>query len=143
MNLYLWYKALHLISVIAWMAAMLYLPRIFVYHAETKEPQCKDVFKLMEKRLLRYIMTPAMIFSYFFAILLILQDPSYYLKSGWFHTKLLAVFLLSACHGYFAICVKKFAIAQNKNSAKFYRIINEVPTILMIVIIIMVIIKPF
>ncbi len=143
MNLYLWYKAFHLISIIAWMAALLYLPRIFVYHSEAKSQDCKDVFKLMEKRLLRYIMTPAMIFSYLFGILLILQDPSYYMKSGWLHVKLLAVLLLSASHGYFAICVKKFALEQNNKSSKFYRLINEVPTLLMILIIIMVVIKPF
>ena len=143
-NFYLWCKALHIISLISWMAAMLYLPRIFVYHAEsTIGSESYKIFKTMERRLLKIIMTPAMIFTFLFGVLLIMHDSSYYLKSGWLHFKLLLVIFMAGLHGYFAKTVRSFANNNNQHSAKFYRIINEAPTILMVLIVILAIIKPF
>ena len=144
MELYLWYKSAHIIAIIAWMAGMLYLPRLFVYHAaEQKGSKTSETFKVMEKRLLRYIMNPAMIASYIFGILVISQSTAYYMSSGWLHAKLTLVILLSATHGYFAKLTKDFASDNNKKTQKFFRIINEVPTLLMIIIVILVVVKPF
>ena len=142
-NIYLWYKALHTIALIAWMAGMLYLPRLFVYHAQAKiGSESSETFKIMEKRLLRFITTPAMLITVILGILLIARDPSYYLSSGWLHAKLLFVFIMIGMHGYFAKTVRVFAQDKNLKTAKFYKIINEVPTILMILIIILVVVKP-
>lgn len=144
MELYLWYKSVHIIAIIAWMAGMLYLPRLFVYHAaEQKGSKTSETFKVMEKKLLRYIMNPAMIASYIFGILVISQSTAYYMSSGWLHVKLTLVILLSATHGYFAKLTKDFASDNNKKTQKFFRIINEVPTLLMIIIVILVVVKPF
>lgn len=144
MELYLWYKSIHIIAIIAWMAGMLYLPRLFVYHAaEQKGSKTSETFKVMEKKLLRYIMNPAMIASYIFGILVISQSTAYYMNSGWLHAKLTLVILLSATHGYFAKLTKDFASDNNKKTQKFFRIINEVPTLLMIIIVILVVVKPF
>jgi protoporphyrinogen IX oxidase len=143
-NLYLLFKSLHLISLISWMVGLLYLPRLFVYHTDiAKNSDSNKIFKLMEFRLYRYICTPAMIATFIFGILLILQDPSYYMKSGWLHFKLLLVFALAGIHGFFGLNVKIFAADQNQRKAKFFRIINEVPTILMILIIFLAFFKPF
>jgi len=142
--MYLWYKALHIISVISWMAGMLYLPRLFVYHANCKKKsEASEMLKIMERRLLKIIINPAMILSFVFGILIILSDVSYYMKSGWLHTKLLMVLILTAIHVYLAKTVKAFALDQNNKSDKFYRILNEGPTILMIIIVILVVVKPF
>ena len=138
-----WVKALHVISVIAWMAGMLYLPRLFVYHAIAKIGSDKaETFKVMERRLLRGIMTPAMIASWVFGLWMIfagLVDP----MAPWLHLKLAMVLLLSACHGILAKYTRLFAQDKNTKPQKFFRIINEVPTVLMIVIVIAVIVKPF
>ena len=119
---------------------MLYLPRLFVYHVE--KPDNADTFKIMERRLLKYIMTPAMIASWIFGIAMIVMNPAV-MQGGWMHVKILCVLILSGLHGYFAKTVKTFAADQNTRDAKFYRIINEAPTVFMIIIVIMVIVKPF
>ena len=138
-----WVKALHVISVIAWMAGMLYLPRLFVYHAVAEIGSDKaETFKVMERRLLRGIMTPAMIASWVFGLWMIfagLVDP----MAPWLHLKLAMVLLLTACHGILAKYTRLFAQDKNTKPQKFFRIINEVPTVLMIVIVIAVIVKPF
>jgi protoporphyrinogen IX oxidase len=140
--MYEWIKALHVIFVIAWMAGMLYLPRLFVYHcaAEAGSPQ-SETFKVMERRLLKAIINPAMIATWLAG--LYLAWAGHWLSAGWFHTKLLLVLILSAVHGFFARWVKDFAADRNRYSQRFYRFINEVPTLLMIGIVILVIVKPF
>lgn len=140
--LYLWIKAFHIVSVIAWMAAMLYLPRLFVYHC-TAEPGSKqsEIFKLMERRLLRFIATPAMIAAWASGLWLMLEAGL--LRAGWMHWKLALVFMLTVLHGFDAKWVKDFAADRNRRSARFYRIANEAPTVLMILIVILVVVKPF
>lgn len=140
--LYLWLKALHIISVIAWMAAMFYLPRLFVYHADTTPgtPQ-SETFKVMERRLLKAIMTPAMISSWIFGLWVAYEGG--FFSSGWLHAKLMLVFVMSGLHGYLARCVRQFAADANTHSSRHYRIVNEVPTVLMVLIVILVVIKPF
>ena len=135
-------KALHIIAVIAWMAGMLYLPRLFVYHCDA-EPGSKqsETFKTMERRLLRAIINPAMIVTWLAG--LYLAWSGHWFSTGWLHGKLLLVLLLSGVHGFFARCVKDFAADRNHRSQRFYRIINEVPTLLMIGIVILVVVKPF
>jgi putative membrane protein len=141
-GLYLWFKALHIIAVIAWMAGMLYLPRLFVYHCEA-EPGSRqsETFKVMERRLLRAIMNPAMIATWVFGLWLA-WDAGFF-SDPWLHAKLALVVALSAVHGYFAGCVRAFAADRNTRPQRFYRIMNEVPTLLMIVIVILVVVKPF
>lgn len=140
---YLWIKALHIIAMVSWMAAMLYLPRLFVYHTEVAAGSAQsETFKIMEKRLLRYIATPAMIATWFFAILMIIANPDLF-SQGWLHLKLLLVIGLSAFHGMCAGWTKKFARDANTKSHKFYRIANEVPTVLLVFIVILAIVKPF
>jgi putative membrane protein len=140
--MYLWIKALHIIAVISWMAGMLYLPRLFVYHAsvEPGSPQART-FEVMEHRLFHYIMTPAMAVTWIAGVVLILEGG--FLTSGWLHAKLVAVVAMSAVHGKLGRYAKDFAAGCNAKSAKFFRIINEVPTLLMIFIVIMVVVKPF
>lgn len=140
--LYLWLKVLHIISVIAWMAALFYLPRLFVYHVEAGPgtPQ-SETFKVMERRLLKAIMTPAMISSWIFGLWVAYEGG--FLTSGWFHAKLTLVLAMSALHGYLARCVRQFAADANVRSSRHYRIVNEVPTLLMVLIVILVVIKPF
>ncbi len=140
--LYLWLKALHVIAVIAWMAALLYLPRLMVYHCDA-EPGSKqsETFKLMERRLLRFIANPAMIASWLFGIALMFEGASY--RVGWMQAKFVLVLALSALHGLNAKWTKDFAADRNRRPARFYRIMNEVPTLLMIGIVILVIVKPF
>ena len=143
MNVYLTFKALHLIAVISWMAGLLYLPRIFVYHAETKENFGQsETFKLMEKRLYFYIMNPAMILSWIFGILLIHSQGIISLDLLWMKIKLGLVIILTAYHFYLLAVLKDFQADNNTKSSKFFRIINEVPTILLIIIIFVVIFKP-
>ena len=143
MNAYLAFKALHLIAVISWMAGLLYLPRIFVYHAETKENIGQsETFKLMEKRLYFYIMNPAMILSWIFGILLIHSQGIISLGLLWMKIKLGLVIILTAYHFYLLAVLRDFQTDNNTKSSKFFRIINEVPTILLIIIIFVVIFKP-
>jgi putative membrane protein len=139
--MYEWIKALHIIAVIAWMAGMLYLPRLFVYHCETEAgSRQSETFKVMERRLLRAIMNPAMVVTWLAG--LYLAWSGHWFSAGWLHGKLLLVLILSGIHGFFARCVKDFAADRNQRSHKFYRIINEVPTALMIGIVILVVVKP-
>jgi putative membrane protein len=139
---YEWIKALHIIAVIAWMAGMLYLPRLFVYHCEAEiGSKQSETFKVMERRLLKAIMTPAMIVTWLAG--LYLAWAGHWFSAGWFHGKLLLVLLLSAVHGFFVRCVRDFGADRNGRSHKFYRIINEVPTVLMIGAVILVVVKPF
>ena len=143
MNTYLTFKALHLIAVISWMAGLLYLPRIFVYHAETRENrEQSETFKLMEKRLYFYIMNPAMILSWIFGVLLIHSQGIISLSLLWMKIKLGLVIILTAYHFYLLAVLKDFQIDNNTKSSKFFRVINEVPTILLIIIIFIVIFKP-
>jgi putative membrane protein len=131
-------KAFHIISIIAWMAGLLYLPRLFVYHATSKVgSEQSETFKVMERRLLRYITTPAMIASWVFGLALVLFGVINWAHDGWFHAKLILVLALSAFHGLLAVWTKDFALDRNTRSARFYRIANEIPTILMIFIVIL------
>ncbi|KAB0267979.1 protoporphyrinogen oxidase HemJ [Microvirga brassicacearum] len=139
---YLWIKAAHVIAVISWMAGMLYLPRLFVYHSETPKGSIQsDTFKIMERRLLKAIINPAMALTWVLGLILIWQGG--WITSGWLHAKILLVLVLSGVHGFLSKTVKIFAADQNTRPAKFYRMINEVPTVLMILIVILVIVKPF
>lgn len=141
--LYEWIKALHVISIIAWMAGLLYLPRLFVYHCEVQAgSDTSERFKVMERRLLRAIMNPAMIAAYVFGIAMIVLTPEW-MKQGWLHAKLLFVLLLTASHMMMAKWRREFAEDRNTRPQRFYRIANEVPTLLMIGIVIFVIVKPF
>lgn len=143
LNYYLWLKAIHLIAVISWMAGLLYLPRLFVYHADAAiGSELSETFKTMERKLLRYIMNPAMIVTWVFGILMVYANPSVF-QSGWMHAKLTAVVLITVYHHLLALWRKKFLADTNKRTAKFYRMMNEVPTVLMIAIVILVIVQPF
>lgn len=143
MNYYLLFKSLHLIAVISWMAGLLYLPRIFVYHAEkNREKNTSETFKIMEKRLMFFIMTPAMILSWFFGIALILMNGISITLSLWIQTKLFLVILLTIYHLFLGYYLRKFVLDENEKSAKFFKIINEIPTILLILIIFVIIYKP-
>jgi protoporphyrinogen IX oxidase len=139
---YPWIKAMHVIAVISWMAGMLYLPRLFVYHCEAEiGSRQSETFKVMERRLLKAIINPAMTVTWLAGIYLAWSGHWY--TSGWFHGKLTLVLILSAVHGFFSRAVKDFAADRNTRSQKFYRIINEVPTVLMVLVVILVIVKPF
>lgn len=140
--LYLWIKALHVISVIAWMAGMLYLPRLFVYHAEAEAgSRQSETFKVMERRLLRGIINPAMIMAFLTGAYLAIEAG--WFRDGWFHAKFTLVVLMTAVHGFLSRWRRQFERDQNRHSARFYRLINEVPTVLMIGIVTLVIVKPF
>ena len=140
---FLWYKAIHVIAVISWMAAMLYMPRLFVYHCKAKQGSEMDkTFQMMEYRLLRYIMTPSMIITYIFGSL-VAYIYGIEALGIWFHIKCTAVIGLTIFHGLLAKWRKDFMKGKNKHSETFYRVMNEVPTFLMIIAVIMVIIKPF
>ena len=140
--MYLWLKALHIIAVIAWMAGMLYLPRLFVYHAAAKiGSEQSETFKVMERRLLRYIMTPAMIATWLFGIALVLQGQ--FLAATWFHIKFILVLAMTILHGLFSHWSHDFALDRNRRTPKFYRIANEIPTLLLIAIVILATVKPF
>ena len=143
MNYYLLFKSLHLISVISWMAGLLYLPRIFVYHAENNDDRkLSDVFKVMEKKLYFYIMTPAMILSWIFGLLLIHSIGFQQLGQTWMVLKIIFVILITLYHFYLGKTLNQFKFDQNTHSHKFYRLINEIPTILLILIVFVVIFKP-
>ena len=146
MNTYLLFKSIHLIAVISWMAGLLYLPRIFVYHSEAvqnnKSEDLMSTFKVMERRLFIYIMNPAMILSWIFGFFLIYLIGFENFNTLWLKLKLLLVILLTIYHFFLFYCLKKFTEDTNSYSSKFYRIINEIPTILLILIILIVVFKP-
>ena len=140
--MYEWIKALHIIAVISWMAGMLDLPRLFVYHCEAEKGSTQsETFKVMERRLMRGIINPAMAVTWLAGLYLVWAGRWY--LSGWFHAKFLLVLIMSAVHGFFSRWRKDFEADRNTRSQKFYRIINEVPTLLMILIVILVVVKPF
>ena len=146
MNTYLLFKVIHLIAVISWMAGLLYLPRIFVYHSEAvqdnKSEDLMETFKVMERRLLIYIMNPAMILSWIFGVLLIHTIGMDNFGSTWLQLKLVFVIILTIYHFFLFQCLRKFAENRNTYSSKFYRIINEIPTVLLIIIVLVVVFKP-
>jgi len=140
--MYLYLKAFHIIAVIAWMAGLLYLPRLFVYHAAAKPgSELSETFKVMERRLLTFIMTPAMIATWLLGIFLALQGG--FLSAGWFHAKLVLVLAMTVMHGLFSYWVDDFAFDRNQRPQNFYRIANEIPTILLIAIVLLAVVKPF
>ena len=143
MNFYLLFKSLHLISVISWMAGLLYLPRIFVYHAEnSSEKKTSEIFKTMERKLFFYIMTPAMILSWIFGVILIHNIGFQQIGQTWMILKIIFVTLLTLYHLYLGRILNQFKIDQNAHSHKFFRIINEIPTLLLILIVFVVVFKP-
>lgn len=140
---YPWIKALHVVSVIAWMAGMLYLPRLYVYHAaETAGSATSETFKVMERRLLRAIVNPAMAATLVFGLLMLWANPGL-LSDGWFHGKLLLLVAMFALHGLFSRWRKDFAADGNRRSQGFYRLMNEAPTALMVAIVLLAVAKPF
>lgn len=143
LNYYAWVKALHLIAVISWMAGLLYLPRLYVYHADADPgSELSETLKIMERRLLRIIINPAMIVSWLLGLLMLAANPGL-LTGGWLHVKLAAVILLQIFHACLARWRKDFLHDRNTHPARFYRRINEIPTLLMAIIVIMVVVKPF
>ena len=145
MDLYLWIKALHIIAVISWMAGMLYLPRLYVYHCGVaRGSEASEMLKIMERRLMRLIINPAMIASFALGLALVFTLGWETLKTaGWFHAKLLLVLLMGGFHGALSKWRKDFEADRNTKTAKFYRIANEVPTVLMVAIVILAVVKPF
>ena len=140
--MYEWVKAFHIIAVIAWMAGMLYLPRLFVYHAEAvKGSETSETFKVMERRLLKAIVNPSMILVFLTGFALVYLTGDW--RDGWWQAKFILVLGVAGLHGYFARCVRAFAEDANKRPARFYRFLNEVPTILMILIVVLAVVKPF
>ena len=138
----LWVKALHIISVIAWMAGMLYLPRLFVYHAEVaRGSEASETFKVMERRLLKAIVNPSMILVFLTGFTLVYLTGDW--RDGWWQAKFILVLGVAGLHGYFARCVRSFAEDRNERPARFYRFLNEAPTILMIFIVVLAVVKPF
>ena len=142
MNSYLLFKSLHLIAIVSWMAGLLYLPRIFVYHSENNNEIVISVFKTMERKLFYYIMTPAMVLSWLFGLLLISKVGFDQLGALWLQLKLIFVVILTCYHFYLGALLNKFKYDENSKSSKFYRYINEIPTLLLILIIFVVIFKP-
>ena len=142
MNLYLLFKSLHLIAVISWMAGLLYLPRIFVYHAEAEHDSQRSVFKVMERKLYNYIMMPAMLLSWLFGILLIHSLGLTVFSELWMQIKTALVLLLTLYHFLLGKYLNDFATNDNEKSSKYYRIINEVPTLILIVVVFVVVFKP-
>jgi putative membrane protein len=142
MNYYFLFKSLHLISVVSWMVGLLYLPRIFVYHSEASHESQKDIFKIMEKKLYNYIMMPAMLLSWLFGILLLHSITLSVLFELWMQIKIIAVIILTYYHFTLGKYLNDFAIDKNEKTSKFFRIYNEIPTIVLIVVIFTVIFKP-
>ena len=142
MNFYLLFKSLHLIAVISWMAGLLYLPRIFVYHSEAFHDSQKQVFKTMERKLYNYIMMPAMVLSWLFGVLLIHSLGFNIFLELWMQIKIISVSILTYYHFILGRYLQDFAIGNNSKSSKFYRIINEVPTIILIIVVFIVVFKP-
>jgi putative membrane protein len=147
MMLYLWLKAFHIVAMVAFMAGMLYLPRLFVYHCAAEAGSAQsETFKIMERRLLRAIITPAMIATWVLGLTLAWMGPDSrygWFDSGWLQVKILLVVVLSGLHGMFARWVRDFALDRNRHSQRFYRIINEVPTVILILVVLLVVLKPF
>jgi putative membrane protein len=140
--MYEWMKALHVIAVISWMAGMLYLPRLFVYHCDAKPgSEQSEIFKVMEQRLLKIILNPAMILTWIAGLYLVWAG--HWSSAGWFHAKFALVIVMSGLHVFFVARVRDFGLDKNTRSKKFYRIINEVPAVLMAGIVILVVVKPF
>ena len=142
MNFYLLFKSLHLIAVISWMAGLLYLPRIFVYHSEASHESQKQVFKTMERKLYNYIMMPAMLLSWLFGVLLIYSLGFDIFKELWMQIKIVSVLILTHYHFMLGRYLQDFATDNNRKSSRFFRIINEVPTIILIVVVFVVVFKP-
>ena len=141
---YQWIKALHIIAVIAWMAGLLYLPRLFVYHADAEVgSDVSETLKVMERRLLKFIMAPASVAVWVFGGLMLWVNWDGLIAQGWIHVKLLMVVLMTGMHHAMMAWTKRFAADMNEKPAKFYRIMNEVPTVLMIIIVIMAVVRPF
>jgi len=141
---YPWFKAIHIIAVMSWMAGLLYLPRLFVYHVEVELNSTEDRrFQIMERRLLRAIMNPAMVVSYIFGIFLVLTPGIVDWSSAWIWLKILAILVLTGCHHAMGKWRKDLAEGTNQKSQRYFRVANEVPTISMIIIVIMVVVKPF
>jgi putative membrane protein len=140
--LYLWIKALHIVSIVCWFAALFYLPRLFVYHAQSEDAVSRERFIIMERKLYRGIMGPSMIATLVFGIWLIWLNPGW-LHQGWLHAKLLLVFLLIGYHHMCGAQLKRFARGENTRSHKFYRWFNEVPVVFLLLIVILVVVKPF
>lgn len=144
LNHYLWFKALHIISLISWMAGLLYLPRLFVYHADTVLGSAQsETFKIMERKLYGYIMRPAMLATWFFGLAMLYANFEGIMGMGWMHAKLTLVLAMTGIHHVFGAWTKKFARDANVKTAKFYRWWNEAPTLLMIAIVILAVVKPF
>ena len=141
-EMYLWAKAFHIIAMVAWMAGMLYLPRLFVYHCEADVgSRQSETFKVMERRLLRIIINPAMIVTWLLGLWLVWSSGSY--RAHWFEAKFVLVLLMSGVHGVYVRCVKDFAADRRRRSQKYYCILNEIPTVLLIAIVILAVVKPF
>jgi len=141
-DLYSWLLALHIIAVIAWMAGMLYLPRLFVYHAAAKPgSEQSETFKAMERRLLKFIMMPAMAVTWLAGIVILLQGQ--WLGATWFHVKFVLVLVMTILHGLFSHWANEFAFDRNRHSPKFFRTVNEIPTVLLIAIVVLATVKPF
>ena len=143
MNTYLLFKSLHLIAAVSWMAGLLYLPRIFVYHVENKEKkEATDIFEVMERKLLFYIMRPAMIFTWVFGLILIYLNGIEIFLQLWFQIKIVLIVLLSAYNDFLGKCLVSLKNFTNTRSAKFFRIINEIPTVILIIVVFLAIFKP-
>ncbi len=143
LSIYLWLKAVHLLAVIAWMAGMMYLPRLFIYHHQAeKGGEAEKHFVTMERRLMKGIMNPSIAAVWILGIVMLAANPSI-LSAGWFHVKLLFVFAISGVHGFYSSARRKFEAGERPRSEKFWRIINEAPFLGLIVVVIMVIVKPF
>ena len=141
--MYLFFKSLHIISFVAWMAGLFYLPRLFVYHSEENlNSKTYKKFSLMERKLLKFIMNPAMVSTWIFGLALVFYNLDSDIFSLWFLLKLILVLILSAFHGFLSVCRKKFLNNSNKKSAYFYRIINEVPTVILVLVVFLVVYKP-
>lgn len=140
---YQWLKVGHLAFVIAWMAGLLYLPRLFIYHHQsTPGGEAEQFFTVMARRLLKGIMTPSMMAVWLFAVLMMLANPSVF-EGVWFHIKLLSVVIITGIHGFYSSSQKKFAAGERPRTEKFWRVINEVPFVLMLIVLVMVLVKPF
>ena len=140
---YPWLRALHILSVIAWMAGMLYLPRLYVYHMDASPGgELDETLKIQERRLLKGITNPAMIATWTFGVLMLIANPGL-LSQGWMHAKLLLVIVMSGVHGYYAATLKKFARGERPRTARFWRIVNEAPAVLAIFIVIFAVVEPF
>ena len=142
-GIYLWIKGLHIIAIIAWMAGMMYLPRLFVYHHQSeKGGEAEAMFVVMERRLLKGIINPSMIAVWVLGLVMLYASPAT-LSSGWFHVKLAAVLVISGIHGFYAASTRKFAAGERPRSEKFWRIMNEAPFILLIAVVFLAVVKPF